>query len=123
MSHELSSQEHHSCLCRRPQKDQSGHSEGSGTRGLPQSALDLDAALDYIESDESLNSFPVFLMGHSWGGYAVTAVLNFDHEIAGSVSVAGYNDPMTMISEFADGMMGDSSGPWIGTWSCAFHQE
>ena len=94
----------------------SGHSEGSGTRGLPQSALDLDAALDYIESDESLNSFPVFLMGHSWGGYAVTAVLNFDHEIAGSVSVAGYNDPMTMISEFADGMMGDSSAAYPFMW-------
>lgn len=94
----------------------SGHSEGSGTRGLPQSALDLDAALDYIENDESLNSFPVFLMGHSWGGYAVTAVLNFDHEIAGSVSVAGYNDPMTMIAEFADGMMGDSSVAYPFMW-------
>lgn len=94
----------------------SGYSEGSGTRGLPQSALDLDAALDYIENDESLSSFPVFLMGHSWGGYAVTAVLNFDHEIAGSVSVAGYNDPMEMISEFADGMMGDSSIAYPFMW-------
>lgn len=94
----------------------SGHSEGSGTRGLPQSALDLNAALDYIENDESLNEFPVFLMGHSWGGYAVTAVLNFDHEIAGSVSIAGYDDPMNMISEFADGMMGDSSVAYPFMW-------
>lgn len=84
----------------------SGRSEGGGTRGLPQSALDLDAALTFAESDPRLNSLPVFLMGHSWGGYAVTAVLNFDHKIAGSASISGFNKPIDMILEWTEDSMG-----------------
>lgn len=86
----------------------SGYSEGAGTMGLPQSALDLDAALTFAESDSRLNSLPVFLMGHSWGGYAVTAVLNFDHKIAGAASVAGYAVPVEMIYEFSKDVIGDA---------------
>lgn len=86
----------------------SGYSEGEGTRGLPQSALDLDAALTFAESDPRLNDLPVFLMGHSWGGYAVTAVLNFDHEIKGVASVAGYAEPVEMIYEFSRAVVGDA---------------
>lgn len=84
----------------------SGHSEGAGTRGLPQSALDLDAALTFAENDTRLNSLPVFLMGHSWGGYAAAAVLNFDHEIAGAASISGYNKPIDMILEWTEDSMG-----------------
>ena len=85
----------------------SGHSEGAGTKGLPQSALDLDAALDYVEADPELSALPRFLMGHSWGGYAVTAVLNFGHEADGVASVSGYAEPVEMIYEFAKGVVGD----------------
>lgn len=84
----------------------SGNSEGNGTRGLPQSALDLDAALTFAESDQRLNSLPVFLMGHSWGGYAAAAVLNFDHKIAGAASIAGYNKPIDMILEWTEDSLG-----------------
>lgn len=85
----------------------SGYSEGDGTRGLPQSALDLDAALTFVENDERLNSLPVCLMGHSWGGYAVTAVLNFDHKISAVASISGYNRPLEMIIEEAEGIIGE----------------
>ncbi|MGN1339666.1 MAG: alpha/beta hydrolase [Oscillospiraceae bacterium] len=84
----------------------SGHSEGAGTMGLPQSAVDLDAALDYIEADPELSVLPRFLMGHSWGGYAVTAVLNLGHEVDGVASVSGYAEPIEMIYEFAGQMIG-----------------
>ncbi len=84
----------------------SGYSEGSGTRGLPQSALDLDAALTFAENDARLNSLPVFLMGHSWGGYAAAAALNFNHRIAGAASIAGYNEAIEMILEWTEDMMG-----------------
>ena len=43
-----------------------GASGGSGTRGLAQSALDLDAALTRAEQE----GLPILLFGHSWGGYA-----------------------------------------------------
>lgn len=84
----------------------SGKSEGDGTMGMAQSVIDLDAALDYVESDSKLNSLPVFLYGHSWGGYAVTAVLGLDHDITASVSVSGYNTPVEIVSEFAENMIG-----------------
>ena len=86
----------------------SGHSDGAGTKGLPQSALDLNAALNYIEADPELSALPRFLMGHSWGGYAVTAVLNFGHKVDGVASVSGYAVPVEMIYEYAKNYVGDA---------------
>ncbi len=80
------------------------NSEGKGTKGLPQSAIDLDAALSYIQS-QSWN-LPVMLYGHSWGGYAVTAVLNYEHDIKAVVSISGYATPMKILHEQAQSMMG-----------------
>jgi len=85
-------------------KTGSHNSEGNGARGLPQSAIDLNAALDYIVSQNW--DIPVMLFGHSWGGYAVTAVLNFDHEINAVVSLAGYAEPLMMLQEAAGAMIG-----------------
>lgn len=81
-------------------------SEGKGTVGIPQSALDLNAALSYIEADGTLNDLPVMLYGHSWGGYAVAAVLNYGHNIAAAVSIAGFNAPMEILFEQGKKMMG-----------------
>lgn len=81
-------------------------SEGENSVGMAQSVIDLDAALTFIESEERFADLPVLLYGHSWGGYAVTAIFNYDHNIAAAVSVAGFNDPMTMIHEWARNMMG-----------------
>ena len=82
-------------------------SEGKNCVGLPQSVIDLDAALDYIESQERFLGLPVYLLGHSWGAYAVTSIFNYEgHDIAASVSVAGFNDPATMVIEWSNDMMG-----------------
>ena len=79
----------------------SGESEGSGTVGLVQSALDLDKALSYAETDERFAGLDVYLLGHSWGGYAVSAVQGLGHDIRASVSISGYNDPVEMLDEGA----------------------
>lgn len=84
----------------------SGHSEGEGTKGLSQSAIDLDKALTFAEGDERLNTLPVFTAGHSWGGFAAAAVLNFDHDIKASASLSGYYQPEAEIYETADDMFG-----------------
>ena len=84
-------------------------SEGWGTTGLVQSALDLHAALTYIESDKSLNGLPVCLMGHSWGGYAVAAGLYFDHKVTASASIAGFSDSVQMMMSFATATMGKAT--------------
>ena len=78
-------------------KTGSYHSEGRGPRGLPQSALDLNAALEYIAAQSW--ELPIVLYGHSWGGYAVAAVLNFDHDICAVVSLAGFAEPNSMLFE------------------------
>lgn len=75
-------------------------SEGKNCRGLSQSVLDLDAALTWVEGQSRFDSVPVFLYGHSWGGYAAAAIFHFGHEIAASVSVSGFNDPLGMIVEW-----------------------
>ena len=82
------------------------NSEGANCIGLAQSVIDLDSALTFIEGESRFEGLPVYLYGHSWGGYAVTAIFNYDHNIAASVSVAGFNKPMQMIIEWARGMMG-----------------
>lgn len=82
-------------------------SEGESLVGLSQSVIDLDAALSYIESEPRFDDLPIFLYGHSWGGYAVTAIFNYDHDIAASVSVAGFNKPMDTVLEWAKGKMGN----------------
>lgn len=81
-------------------------SEGKNCVGLNQSVLDLDAALTWVEGESRFEGVPVFLFGHSWGGYAVAAIFHFDHEIAASASVAGFNQAMPMILEWGEGMIG-----------------
>ena len=82
-------------------------SEGKNCIGLNQSVLDLDAALDWVESESRFDGVPVFLFGHSWGGYAVAAIFHYGHEeIAASASVAGFDRAMPMIMEWGEGMAG-----------------
>ncbi|SHM45794.1 alpha/beta fold hydrolase [Ruminococcus flavefaciens] len=87
----------------------SGYSEGEGTKGLAQSVIDLDNALTYAESDARLNILDTYVLGHSWGGYAAAAVLNFDHDVKACVSMSGYNTPFAELSE--------SCGRMFGGWS------
>ena len=79
-------------------------SEGDSTVGLPQSALDLDAALGYVE--EQNWNLPLMLYGHSWGGYAVGAVLNYNHNITAAASVSGYATPMELLDEQSGEIIG-----------------
>ena len=97
-------------------------SEGSGTVGLVQSALDLHCALTYAEGDERLNTLPVVLLGHSWGGYAVSAVQNFDHEITAACSISGYAYPLEMLNLGAEQVMGKPLGTLFRPFAWGYHQ-
>ena len=80
-------------------KEGSNQIEGVTTLVLDSATLTgkVKADILLIESDERFEDLDVLLYGHSWGGYAVTAIHNFDHDITASVSVAGFNDPMTPV--------------------------
>ena len=84
----------------------SGNSEGESSNGLAQSVIDLDLALDFAESDPELGKMDTYVLGHSWGGYAAAAVLNFDHDIKGCVTMSGYNTPYEQLAESCDSMYG-----------------
>ena len=81
-------------------------SEGESTIGPSQSLLDLNAALTYIKSNNKLNNLHIMLYGHSWGAYAVTAILDYNFDIAAVASIAGFNSPMELLKEQADSLLG-----------------
>ena len=86
-------------------------SAGDSTVGFCEALVDLDHAIDYILSNEKFNKLPLFLFGHSWGGYAVCAVLNLQGKIKACASVAGMNNGFTIISEKAEQYAGKLSTP------------
>lgn len=85
----------------------SGESTGDSCNGLIQSAIDLDNALKFIKDNPKFANLPVVLYGHSWGGFAVTAVLNYHQDIKAVVSCAGYNTAMQECVFMGKGIMGD----------------
>jgi len=84
-------------------------SQGQNSRGLPQSKIDLEAALNYVANDAALRSLPLMLYGHSWGAYAVTAVLKDGFDVAAVASISGFNSP--------DGLMAEQSHKMLGVFS------
>ena len=64
---------------------------------MPQSVVDLDCVLSYIENLEDYKDEKIFLYGHSWGGFAVCAVNNFEHRVSGIVERSGFNSTNEMI--------------------------
>lgn len=84
-------------------------SEGKNGKGLVQAVLDLDSALTFIENDPELSRKRIYLIGHSQGGFAVCAVLNFDHNIAGVVSISGFTTTYQVQSEHGRHLYGSIS--------------
>ena len=66
-------------------------SEGSAFGGYTQAVYDLDSVLSWCDKNESFSALPLYLFGHSLGGYAVTAVLNYPHRVDAVVSASGFN--------------------------------
>jgi len=72
-----------------------GRSGGSRILGLPQHLIDTGAALDFVESAPEFSGMPVFLYGHSWGGYAADAVSCLkNYSIKGILSVSAYYEAL-----------------------------
>ncbi len=76
-----------------------GKSPGKNCRSMDQSAMDLHAALTYVESNPRFQGLKVITMGHSWGGFATAAALNFDHRIAAAIPLSGFNDANSIMRE------------------------
>lgn len=68
-------------------------SQGSNMMGYTQSVHDLDAVLTYVESSNDYQNIPVVLFGHSLGGYASAAVLQYEHNVKAAIIASGFDTP------------------------------
>lgn len=74
-------------------------SEGNSTVGMCTPLVNLDHALTYIRNSSEFSRYPLFLFGHSWGGFAATAVLSIHKTIRGCSAVAPFNSGYTLFVE------------------------
>ncbi|MDI9469876.1 MAG: alpha/beta fold hydrolase, partial [Bacillota bacterium] len=84
----------------------SGTSGGNTVKGLLQSAIDLEAALGFIDTLPELRQLPKYLMGHSWGAFAVAEALGYRDDLVAVAAIAGYARPVELLVEQASQMLG-----------------
>lgn len=74
-------------------------SDGTGIGGFPQGIIDINHAIEYVENLENYGKLPLFLFGHSWGGYNSANALYYHPEVKAIVSLAGFNNSTDMIKD------------------------
>lgn len=80
-------------------------SEGGSTVGLQQSKRDLLAAIDFVNDSPGLKDLPVYLYGHSLGGYAVASVLD-EAKVEAAVCLSGFDSPVRTMHDKAKEYVG-----------------
>lgn len=81
-------------------------SEGESSVGMVQALVDLDHTLNYIKNNAKYRGLPLFLMGFSRGGYAVSSVLALQDGISACACLASLNDGSTIMTEKAEQYVG-----------------
>ena len=84
------------------------NSGGESVYGLPQGVIDLDYALDYLQTLDGFADADILLLGHSWGGYSVTNVLTYHPEVKAVVSFSGFDKSSDLIYSQGKAMAGDA---------------
>lgn len=72
-------------------------SEGKNIKGLANSLESLDETLNYIEFLDEFKGRDIYLVGHSWGAYAVLSVLKFHKEVKKVVSISPFVTPTRLV--------------------------
>ncbi len=84
------------------------YSEGSRLKGLSQSPLDLQVALNCLYDLEKYNDLKTILIGHSWGGFSVCAVneLELKKEVDGIISLSGFWKNINVVIDIGEYYVG-----------------
>ncbi len=78
-------------------------SGGDSQIGMCQSLVDLDYALKFIKNSALYSDKRLFLLGHSWGGYACASVLALQDKISACALIAPmYNGATIMLEKGAE---------------------
>ncbi|MCQ2742721.1 MAG: alpha/beta fold hydrolase [Bacilli bacterium] len=72
--------------------------EGEDTRGMSESLADLDAVLNQLDTKDEIT-----VIGHSWGGFAVSNIRNFHPEIKKVVVISGFIEVEKLLSQSLHG--------------------
>ena len=94
-------------------------SQGEGMVGWCQSLVDLDNTLAYLQSTAPYRDQPLFLLGHSWGGYAVSSVLALKSGIRACACIAPMYNGSTIMQEKGEqyvGKLAVTSKPVFGAY-------
>ncbi len=81
-------------------------SEGGNSIGFCQETEDLLAGLNILTHDPELEGLPLFLIGHSRGGYAVACALESEYDIKGIATISGANSPMEVTIDTSKNYVG-----------------
>lgn len=81
-------------------------SEGEDCVGMCQSLIDLESALTFLENTPPYSYMPICLIGHSWGGYAVSSVLSIKKNIKACACIAPMNSGADMMVEKGEQYVG-----------------
>ena len=87
----------------------SGESEGKKVGGFAQGLADLDYALNYVKTLPEYAGLPIMLMGHSWGAFCVTNILNFHPDIKAVVSVSGFDTSAALLEQYTEVNIGKAA--------------
>ena len=89
--------------------DATGHydSGGQDAIGMCQQLVDLDRVLTFLENNEPYSNMPKLLMGHSWGGYAVSSALALHPQVKACVCLAPMCDGTTVMVETSRRYVGE----------------
>lgn len=81
-------------------------SDGDDCVGMCQSLIDLESALNYLQNTPPYCYMPICLIGHSWGGYAVSSVLSLNKSIKACACIAPMNSGADMMVEKGEQYVG-----------------
>ncbi|MGM9969948.1 MAG: alpha/beta hydrolase family protein [Anaeroplasma sp.] len=74
-------------------------SEGKNIKGFSQSLKCLDKLLDYVKKDDRLNKKRIYVIGHSWGGYASINIPKYHSEVEGIICLAPFCSISKLLSD------------------------
>lgn len=77
-------------------------SEGKGIYSFPQGVIDLENAIKYVSTRSKYRKRKIFLLGHSWGAYSVSVVLNVYPKVEKVVALSGFNKSEDIVKAHAE---------------------